>query len=191
MVEGRIKKSPTQLKAPWLGDLAFTPNFQTLLKKVFERRKCLEPGTSGRIRQSFKERAGVVQALLGFQHFSERLRRHQRQTRWMRVLSRLIPLCLSLSYLAKIGGCQDYKECTAILQPEANGDKTGWGGESPWYFGCFVWHLEQSGTQDCICESNGKAFVVESRLGSAQVKLASLIRTNHSRFRRVWKMETG
>lgn len=45
----------------------------------------------------------------------------------MRVLSRLIPLCLSLSYLAKIGGCQDYKECTAILQPQANGDKTGWG----------------------------------------------------------------
>lgn len=47
----------------------------------------------------------------------------------MRVLSRLIPLCLSLSYLAKIGGCQDYKECTAILQSEASGDKTGWGGD--------------------------------------------------------------
>lgn len=46
----------------------------------------------------------------------------------MRVLSRLIPLCLSLSYLTKIGGCQDYKECTAILQPQANGDKTGRGG---------------------------------------------------------------
>lgn len=45
------------------------------IKKVFERKKCLDPSTSGGIKQSFKVCARVMKALLRFWHFSERLRR--------------------------------------------------------------------------------------------------------------------